>query len=200
MSLLRPQLGRAVTGWAQRVLQSTSSAAAAQSQRALENDHVTEPVEQECPVCSYNEWDPLEEVIVGRAENAHVPPFTPEVKVSIAAILCVTNSCHSIVFISFCWHSLCRPIHMTSTGPSTNNMGASLFPRTTWKRLLPRLKKCAIFCVMRVSLWGDQNQLIGPWCTRLQILHHQVKKSKCKKYVQIPSIWLLSCIFSLFVQ
>lgn len=87
MSLLPPQLGRAVTGWAQRAFQSTSSAAAAQSQRALENDHVTEPVEQECPVCSYNEWDPLEEVIVGRAENAHVPPFTPEVKVSTATIL-----------------------------------------------------------------------------------------------------------------
>lgn len=85
MPLSPPQLGRAVTGWAQRALQSTSSAAAAQSQRALENDHVTEPVEQECPVCSYNEWDPLEEVIVGRAENAHVPPFTPEVKVSIVA-------------------------------------------------------------------------------------------------------------------
>lgn len=77
-----PQLGRAVTGWAQRAFQSTSSAAAAQTQRALVEEHVTEPVPQECPVCSYNEWDPLEEVIVGRAENAHVPPFTVEVKVS----------------------------------------------------------------------------------------------------------------------
>ncbi|KAF3832856.1 hypothetical protein F7725_026521 [Dissostichus mawsoni] len=71
------QLGRSVTGWVQRALQSTSNAAAAQSHDA---DHVTEPVEQECPVCSHNEWDPLEEVIVGRAENAHVPPFTVEVK------------------------------------------------------------------------------------------------------------------------
>lgn len=131
MFLLPPQLGRAVTGWAQRALQSTSSAAAAQSQRALENDHVTEPVEQECPVCSYNEWDPLEEVIVGRAENAHVPPFTPEVKVSITTILSATNSSRSIVLISFCCHSLPRPIHITSTGPSTNNTGASLFPQTT---------------------------------------------------------------------
>lgn len=78
-----------MTGWAQRALQSTSSAAAAaQSQRAVEDEHVTETVVQECPVCSYNEWDPLEEVIVGRAENAHVPPFTPEVKVgnSVSAI------------------------------------------------------------------------------------------------------------------
>ena len=32
------------------------------------------------PVCSYNEWDPLEEIIVGRAENACVPELTIEVK------------------------------------------------------------------------------------------------------------------------
>jgi len=32
------------------------------------------------PVCSYNEWDPLEEVIVGRVEGAHIPPMTMEVK------------------------------------------------------------------------------------------------------------------------
>ena len=32
------------------------------------------------PVCAYNEWDPLEELIVGRPENAHVPSFTIEVK------------------------------------------------------------------------------------------------------------------------
>jgi len=31
-------------------------------------------------VCSHNEWDPLEEVIVGRAENACVPELTSEVK------------------------------------------------------------------------------------------------------------------------
>ena len=31
------------------------------------------------PVCAYNEWDPLEEIIVGRPENAHVPPLTAEV-------------------------------------------------------------------------------------------------------------------------
>ena len=35
---------------------------------------------QVSPVCSYNEWDPLEEVIVGRIEGAHVPPLTTEVK------------------------------------------------------------------------------------------------------------------------
>jgi len=32
------------------------------------------------PVCSYNEWDPLEEIIVGRVEGATVPQFTSEVK------------------------------------------------------------------------------------------------------------------------
>ena len=31
-------------------------------------------------MCSHNEWDPLEEVIVGRAENACVPVMTTEVK------------------------------------------------------------------------------------------------------------------------
>lgn len=31
-------------------------------------------------MCSYNEWDPLEEVIVGRPENSIVPPLTIEVK------------------------------------------------------------------------------------------------------------------------
>lgn len=76
--LFHTQLGRAVTGWVQRLSQSTSSAAA-----AVEEERVTGAVQQdECPVCCYNEWDPLEEVIVGRAEDAHVPPFTVEVKVS----------------------------------------------------------------------------------------------------------------------
>jgi len=32
------------------------------------------------PVMAWNEWDPLEEVIVGRAENAICPPLTHEVK------------------------------------------------------------------------------------------------------------------------
>uniref|UniRef100_A0A4W5KKI3 Glycine amidinotransferase n=1 Tax=Hucho hucho TaxID=62062 RepID=A0A4W5KKI3_9TELE len=79
--LIGAMLGRAVTGWAQGAFQSySSSAAAAQPQRALGENAVTEPEQQECPVCAYNEWDPLEEVIVGRAENARVPPFTVEVK------------------------------------------------------------------------------------------------------------------------
>ncbi|XP_029599831.1 glycine amidinotransferase, mitochondrial [Salmo trutta] len=79
--LIGAMLGRTMTGWVQGAFQSySSSAAAAQPQRALEENTVTEPELQECPVCAYNEWDPLEEVIVGRAENARVPPFTVEVK------------------------------------------------------------------------------------------------------------------------
>ena len=34
----------------------------------------------ESPVCSHNEWDPLEEVIVGHPIGARIPPFTIEVK------------------------------------------------------------------------------------------------------------------------
>ncbi|RUT01543.1 hypothetical protein DSM106972_066400 [Dulcicalothrix desertica PCC 7102] len=28
-----------------------------------------------CPVNSYHEWDPLEEVIVGRLNGANIPPY-----------------------------------------------------------------------------------------------------------------------------
>ena len=35
---------------------------------------------KDCPVSSYNEWDPLKEVIVGRVEGACVPEFSIEVK------------------------------------------------------------------------------------------------------------------------
>jgi len=37
-----------------------------------------------CPVNSYNEWDPLEEIIVGRAEGQRVPFLHPDLKVCIA--------------------------------------------------------------------------------------------------------------------
>ena len=38
---------------------------------------------EESPVWACNEWDHLEEVIVGRVHGANVPPFTVEVKVSV---------------------------------------------------------------------------------------------------------------------
>ena len=39
-----------------------------------------EPAASRSPVCAYNEWDPLEEVIVGRPENACIPKLSIEVK------------------------------------------------------------------------------------------------------------------------
>ncbi|XP_068595273.1 glycine amidinotransferase, mitochondrial-like [Brachionichthys hirsutus] len=78
--LIGAMLGRAVSGWTQKAFQSSLSTPASQKQYTVVEDNVTETKEQDCPVCSYNEWDPLEEVIVGRAENAYVPPFTTEVK------------------------------------------------------------------------------------------------------------------------
>lgn len=59
---------------------------------AAEDVAINEPVPDECPVCAYNEWDLLEEVIVGRAENARVPPFTVEVKVQTTSIHSFTLS------------------------------------------------------------------------------------------------------------
>lgn len=74
--LLSFQLSKGFVGWVQRTFQSTQAAAATQKTCTAD-----ETVLQDSPVCSYNEWDPLEEVIVGRPENANVPPFTVEVKV-----------------------------------------------------------------------------------------------------------------------
>lgn len=65
----------------QRTFQSTQAATASSRNSFAADDKATEPLPKDCPVSSYNEWDPLEEVIVGRAENACVPPFTIEVKV-----------------------------------------------------------------------------------------------------------------------
>ena len=37
------------------------------------------------PVMAWNEWDPLEEVIVGRPDKAHFPPFSTEIKADTIA-------------------------------------------------------------------------------------------------------------------
>lgn len=76
------RLGGSLTGWVQRTFQSTQAATASSRNSCAAEDKATHPLPKDCPVSSYNEWDPLEEVIVGRAENACVPPFTVEVKVS----------------------------------------------------------------------------------------------------------------------
>uniref|UniRef100_A0A8C6VLJ9 Glycine amidinotransferase n=1 Tax=Naja naja TaxID=35670 RepID=A0A8C6VLJ9_NAJNA len=81
------RFGRVVTGWVQRTFQSTQAAAASNSPcPAAAAEASKDPSPENCPVCSHNEWDPLEEVIVGRAENARVPPFTVEVKVSLYSL------------------------------------------------------------------------------------------------------------------
>uniref|UniRef100_A0A671SDT9 Glycine amidinotransferase n=1 Tax=Sinocyclocheilus anshuiensis TaxID=1608454 RepID=A0A671SDT9_9TELE len=76
--LIGARVGCAASGWASRAFRSTSSSAAALPLTV--DEPFTEPAPEESPVCAHNEWDPLEEVIVGRAENACVPPFTVEVK------------------------------------------------------------------------------------------------------------------------
>ncbi|MGH0134993.1 UNVERIFIED_CONTAM: hypothetical protein FKN15_008896 [Acipenser sinensis] len=74
--LIGAMVARAATGWVQKAFQGTSAAVAEEDTMSKSVD----PVPDECPVNSFNEWDTLEEVIVGRAENACVPPFTVEVK------------------------------------------------------------------------------------------------------------------------
>lgn len=103
-----PQVGRAVSGWVSRAFRSTSSSAAAQLPLTVD-EPVTDHAPEECPVCAYNEWDPLEEVIVGRAENACVPPFTVEVKVRISPVS-VPRSRH--------WYSSCGGILRFSGSPN----------------------------------------------------------------------------------
>lgn len=60
-----------------------ASTAAATTNPATEQQAQINP-EEACPVSSHNEWDPLEEVIVGRPEGACVPHFSHEVKAIIS--------------------------------------------------------------------------------------------------------------------
>jgi len=60
-------------------VRAQASQAQAQLQSEVE-DPIPSYVNPSSPVMAWNEWDPLEEIIVGRPENAHVPPFTVEVK------------------------------------------------------------------------------------------------------------------------
>jgi len=53
-----------------------------------------------CPVSSYNEWDPLEEIIVGRAEGQRVPFLNPDIQVT-----------GKVFFVLFCClHCLLVPV------------------------------------------------------------------------------------------
>jgi len=46
----------------------------------------SDAAEVSCPVNSYNEWDPLEEIIVGRAEGQRVPFLHPDLQVNRKAL------------------------------------------------------------------------------------------------------------------
>uniref|UniRef100_A0A8C2C778 Glycine amidinotransferase n=1 Tax=Cyprinus carpio TaxID=7962 RepID=A0A8C2C778_CYPCA len=97
--LIGAMVGRAASGWVSRVFRSTSSSAAAQLPLTVD-EPVTEHAPEDCPVCAFNEWDPLEEVIVGRAENACVPPFTVEVKVHNTYLPTYTVAADTDVFVN----------------------------------------------------------------------------------------------------
>jgi len=51
-----------------------------------------------CPVNTYNEWDPLEEIIVGRAEGQHVPFLHPDLKVTVTLFAIFLN----VLLLSSC--------------------------------------------------------------------------------------------------
>ena len=74
--------------------------------------------------------------------------------VSVLVLLSYTNYCSQpmnlfeLYFFPVKFHLLSpgsRPTHMTSTGLFTKSMGAVIFPKIICKRLLLKLKKCAIF-------------------------------------------------------
>jgi len=52
--------------------------------------------QQECPVNSYNEWDPLEEVIVGRPEGQRIWPLDAQLKVCISNYPTPTIHTHAL--------------------------------------------------------------------------------------------------------
>lgn len=98
------KLGRTLTGWVQRTFQSTQAATASSQNSCAADDKATDPLPKDCPVSSYNEWDPLEEVIVGRAENACVPPFTVEVKVKQGCSCVWSGFASHLLQSGFCSH------------------------------------------------------------------------------------------------
>lgn len=71
-----------------KLLHQIAKVARQNTSRCIATIHDTDksPIEAaqvgDCPVRSYNEWDPLEEVIVGRPDGARVPKLGPENKVS----------------------------------------------------------------------------------------------------------------------
>ena len=65
--------------------QTTSSDTDVQDirERPLPRQHIAS---QSCPVNSHNEWDPLEEVVVGRVENSTIPSSHPIVTCNVPGV------------------------------------------------------------------------------------------------------------------
>lgn len=73
-----------------------------------DHDHIPTPyANPNSPVWAWNEWDPLEEVIVGLVEGATVPPFTVEVKVSLS----------NVTFFQWCFDDM-KMVCSTNRGTS----------------------------------------------------------------------------------
>ncbi|KAK2157962.1 hypothetical protein LSH36_180g03014 [Paralvinella palmiformis] len=67
-------------GFASLVTRSTSPSNRPASTQARVAAEDPLPVQSECPVSSYNEWDPLEEVIVGRAGGHRIPSLHSQIQ------------------------------------------------------------------------------------------------------------------------
>jgi len=69
-----------IRNFASRAVRSFGSAAPKIKPDQNDHEDIIPFTNPNSPVWSWNEWDPLEEVIVGRVEGATVPAFTSEVK------------------------------------------------------------------------------------------------------------------------
>ena len=74
-------------GFASLVTRSTSPSNRPASTQARVAAEDPLPVQSECPVSSYNEWDPLEEVIVGRAGGHRIPSLHSQIQVRRFSVL-----------------------------------------------------------------------------------------------------------------
>ncbi|RAU20447.1 amidinotransferase [Paramagnetospirillum kuznetsovii] len=60
----------------------------------MNSDTLNQPVGPTCPVSSFNEWDPLEEVIVGSLDGATIPPYHVTVTLNVPSF---TGKLHRLV-------------------------------------------------------------------------------------------------------
>ncbi|CAH1789411.1 unnamed protein product [Owenia fusiformis] len=80
-----PKIKRGNASWSgsQQVLDKNNSNVASEDYIMESDENLSH--EKHGPVWAWNEWDPLEEVIVGNVNGATVPPFTVEVKANTYA-------------------------------------------------------------------------------------------------------------------